>query len=105
MALRLYTDGPVQTVDGLFCYAKCFDRQQKRINGVVVRRNVLNVAVFIPKLNSFSVTHQFFRYRPRGTTVSGLLHMLIPEALLELKNSKRVSLKDFMIILVNENRK
>ena len=92
---RSYTDCPVQTVDGLFCYAKCFDRQQKRINGVVVRRNVLNVAVFIPKLNCFFVTHQTFRYRPRGTTVSGLLHMLIPEALLELKNSIRVFSETF----------
>ena len=30
---RSYKDCPVQTVVGLFCYAKCFDRQQKRING------------------------------------------------------------------------
>ena len=36
---RSYTDGPKQIVIGLFCYAKCFDRQKKL---AIVARNALN---------------------------------------------------------------
>ena len=96
--LREYCDGPIQTVNGIFCYVKNYDRVQRRYEHVNYRRNILNIIVFLPMLNSYLFLHQTYRYKPRGTTVSFIMKRIVNEAVNELKHSMRFDItlfKDF----------
>ena len=62
-------------------FYKVSNRMYRRISGTACRRNVLNIIVYLPYINSFVAYHMTWRYAPQIIGLEPLLRRILREAM------------------------